>query len=65
VNVAPGASVSLVVSAGSAPVEIGNPTGLAGTWFDPAFDGEGYSVQVFSSGMFLYYYGNDATGRRL
>jgi hypothetical protein len=61
----PGAKVNLVVSAGSAPVEIGNPTGLAGTWFDPVFGGEGYSVQVFSSGMFLYYYGNDATGRRL
>jgi hypothetical protein len=65
VTLLPGSPVNLVVSAGSTPVEVGNPAGLAGTWYDPLFDGEGYSVQVTSSGMFLYYYGHDSTGRRL
>jgi len=57
--------VALVVSTGSAPVEVGNPAGFAGLWYDPAFDGEGYSILVTSSSMFLYYYGHDATGKRL
>jgi hypothetical protein len=64
-SVAPGLQVNLVVSAGSAPVEVGNPSGLAGAWYDPLFDGEGYSVLVTPSSMFLYYYGHDATGKRL
>jgi hypothetical protein len=64
-SVAPGASVALVVSAGSDPVPIANPAGLAGLWYDEAFDGEGYSILVTSSSMFLYYYGHDATGKRL
>jgi hypothetical protein len=65
VNVLPHSPVNLLVSAGSAPVEVGNPVGLAGLWYDQAFDGEGYSILVTPTGMFLYYYGHDATGSRL
>ncbi len=65
VTLLPGSPVNLLVSAGSAPVEVENPAGLAGTWYDPLFEGEGYSAQVTSDGMFLFYYGHDATGRRL
>jgi len=64
-SVPPGSQVSLVVSTGEGQAEVPEPAGLAGLWFDPAFDGEGYSVLVTSSGIFLYYYGHDATGKRL
>lgn len=64
-SVPPGSSVNLVVSAGGALSDVPNQAGLAGVWFDPAFDGEGYVVVVTSSGMFLYYYGHDKDGERL
>jgi hypothetical protein len=65
-DVSPGTSVNLEVSAGSAPEEVGDIAGLAGLWFDPAFDGEGYNVLVGADGSwFLYYYGWRANGQRL
>jgi len=64
-DAAPGSSVNLTVSAGSAPEEVGDIAGLAGLWFDPAFDGEGFNVLVGPDSWFLYYYGWRANGQRL
>ena len=61
----PGTPVDLVVSTGPAQVEVEDPVGLSGPWYDPAFNGEGYEVMVTSVGVFVYYYGNDSQGRRL
>jgi len=63
--VSPGSSVDLVVSAGSAPEEVSDAAGLAGLWYDPAFDGEGFNVLVGPDSWFLYYYGWRSNGQRL
>ena len=64
-DVNPGTEVNLVVSSGATAVEVEDPVGLSGPWYDPAFNGEGYEVMVTSVGVFVYYYGNDSQGRRL
>ena len=64
-EVSPGATVNLVVSAGTAPVEVGNKAGLAGLWWDPAFDGEGFNMVVGSDSWLIYYYGWRSNGQRL
>ena len=64
-DVSPGTSVDLEVSAGEAPQEIPDTRGLAGLWYDPAFDGEGYNIVVTESSWLLYYYGWRTNGERL
>ncbi|MFK7957582.1 MAG: GDSL-type esterase/lipase family protein [Lysobacterales bacterium] len=38
---------------------------LAGLWFDPAFDGEGYDIVQSAGGITVFYYGYDSNGNRL
>jgi hypothetical protein len=65
-DASPGTRVNLVVSAGSAPEEVGDTAGLAGLWYDPAFDGEGFNVLVGpDDSLLLYYYGWRSNGQRL
>ena len=61
----PGSPVDLVVSRGLAPPPVANPAGLSGSWYDPLLSGEGYEVGVTPVGLFIYYYGQDQSGRRL
>jgi hypothetical protein len=64
-DVSPGTMVNLVVSAGSAPEEVENMAGLAGLWYDPAFDGEGFNMLVTANNWVIYYYGWRSNGQRL
>ncbi|MGE4072322.1 MAG: TolB family protein [Lysobacterales bacterium] len=41
------------------------PQALSGAWYDPASNGEGYSVLVAESGLVVTWYGYDAQGQRL
>ncbi len=38
---------------------------LAGLWFDPAFDGEGYDIVQSAGGITVFFYGYDSNGNRL
>ncbi|MEM9184051.1 MAG: GDSL-type esterase/lipase family protein [Pseudomonadota bacterium] len=38
---------------------------LAGLWFDPTFDGEGYDVVQTAGGITIFFYGYDNSGNRL
>ncbi|MEM1090661.1 MAG: haloalkane dehalogenase [Pseudomonadota bacterium] len=40
-------------------------SGIAGLWFDPSLDGEGFSVVESEAGVTLYFYGYDALGNPL
>ncbi len=44
---------------------IASLNGVAGLWFDPAFDGEGFNVITTPSGTVLFFYGYTASGQRL
>ncbi|MEM9302587.1 MAG: hypothetical protein AAGE01_10775 [Pseudomonadota bacterium] len=44
---------------------IANLGGVAGLWFDPSLDGEGYNVIPSESGMVVFYFGSDSNGDRL
>ena len=46
-------------------VLVANPAGLAGLWFDPALDGEGFNLIVSDIGTIIYFYGYSASGDRL
>ena len=46
---------------GAVPVD----SGLAGLWYDPAKDGEGYNLIVAPVGRILYFYGFRSNGLRL
>jgi hypothetical protein len=48
-----------------APSSIQSLNGLAGLWYDPDLDGEGFNVITTSSGIVIFYYGFDAEGQRL
>ncbi|MEM9531707.1 MAG: alpha/beta fold hydrolase, partial [Pseudomonadota bacterium] len=39
--------------------------GIAGLWFDPTLDGEGFSVVQSDAGITVYFYGYDSTGQAL
>ena len=45
--------------------QIAGLSGLAGLWYDPALDGEGFNVINTPSGMVLFFYGYTAEGQRL
>lgn len=30
---------------------------VSGTWYDPAYDGSGFNISDFSSGLYVYFYG--------
>jgi hypothetical protein len=45
--------------------QIAGLSGLAGLWYDPALDGEGFNVITTPSGMVLFFYGYTAEGQRL
>jgi Ca2+-binding RTX toxin-like protein len=45
--------------------QIAGLNGLAGLWYDPALDGEGFNVITTPSGMVLFFYGYTAEGQRL
>ena len=64
-SVPPGTAVDLVVSAGNDFEQVANQAGLAGLWYDPAFDGEGFNVIVADGSWLLYYYGWRSNGQRL
>lgn len=38
---------------------------IAGLWFDPAFDGEGYDMVQTAAGLTVFFYGYDSNGERL
>jgi hypothetical protein len=40
-------------------------SGIAGLWYDPALDGEGFNVITTPSGTVLFFYGYTANGQRL
>jgi hypothetical protein len=44
-----------------------SPSGMAGLWYDPELDGEGFNIIITGSSYMLFYYGYDyaGTGRRL
>jgi hypothetical protein len=66
-SVAPGTRVDLVVSSGSEETQepVVDMNGLAGLWYDPAYDGEGFNMLVTDAGWFMYYYGWAANSQRL
>jgi hypothetical protein len=66
-SAAPGTRVDLVVSSGSEDVQepVADMNGLAGLWYDPAYDGEGFNMLVTDAGWFMYYYGWAANSQRL
>ncbi len=41
------------------------PSGLAGLWYDPALDGEGYNIIVTGNSTVFFFYGYDWNGQRL
>jgi hypothetical protein len=48
-----------------AEYEIPGLNGVAGLWYDPSLDGEGFNVIATPSGTVLFFYGYTANGERL
>lgn len=51
----------VVANCGSLP----HPSAISGSWYDPGYSGSGFSFQMSGSGLFVTYYGWDATGNHL
>jgi len=56
------ASLPLPTSAAS---DIEGLSGIAGLWYDPSLDGEGFNIIATPSGTVLFFYGYTASGERL
>lgn len=41
------------------------PSALAGLWYDPELDGEGFNIIITGSGYVLFYYGYSTGGQRM
>jgi hypothetical protein len=41
------------------------PSGLAGLWYDPLLDGEGYNLIITNTSTVFFFYGYDTNGQRL
>jgi hypothetical protein len=49
----------------AAPSAIGSLNGIAGLWYDPSLDGEGFNIITTPSGTVVFFYGYAADGQRL
>ncbi len=53
-------STTNAVSYTAPSLPAGTFSGLAGTWYDPVYDGSGFNVIQIPNGLLLYYYGYQA-----
>jgi hypothetical protein len=49
----------------AAPLMPSSNNAYNGSWYDPSMDGEGYNIVTADAGTVIYFYGNDADGKRL